>query len=287
MTTLVYLSDEKNVAAQLVDAVAATISGPGADGFHSSATAFVEQKDYASLVTAVVEQSDALFSASSASSAKAKDQSSDSQNDAVACFNVLSTMLVQHVDLSALPGAISALIKSVAVASKGDVLLRLRVLTLVYNHMQTKSPALQCSIFEAILKLASESGHLDLLDYFVRQPEVLVKQWGVGVAEERRFYKLLSEVLEQHDAAVSQKYLIAFLRTLEGTSGEDLAAAKEDAARAVVNCVKSVGEVTEDSVLYQLSAVQQLKSDAKYGKLFELLRIFVDDMFSAYATFYA
>lgn len=288
-TTLVWLDDEKSVAAKLVDAVSSTLSGSDGDAFRAKAQSLVEQKDFAALAIAVAEHSDALFEASAAKAESSANGHSDTKNDAVACFNVVSQMLMQRVDVSAIPPVVDAICSAVASGSSaGTDLLRLRVLSLVYNHLAAAEPTrpLQCRLFKAIAELAAQSGNLALLESSLAQrPEDIVAPWGASLTQTRDVMKRVAELLASEDAVAAQRWRVAFLRSFQGSS--DLGDARDAAAQAVIECVKRVGEVDEDANLYRLAAVQQLEGDEQFGKLFELLRIFVDDKYAAYAKFYA
>jgi len=167
--------------------------------------------------------------------------------------------------------------------------MRLSILTNLYNQIPSEAFELRYRIFWVIVNFAAKAKELPMLRSFLTGIGDRVKTWQMEPAAQRELYLKLASL---HSAAGLEDFALEYLdiciRTLENCTDAAILSSdtiKDAAAKVVVRAVKSI-DVRQDVSLIHLPPVQQLKGDATYGKLYELLRIFVTDKLPAYTAFY-
>jgi translation initiation factor 3 subunit M len=185
---------------------------------------------------------------------------------------------------------VTAAVTSASEGDEADSVLRLKILTNLYNQLEPKSMD-RFNVFMVLVKYAAGSGNLRLVYQYIK--DIDPKAWtGLELGQERALYKLVSEVTRDSEdpaiRATSQAYIIKLLATYEG--GDNLSEAKDAAVEGVVGAIKSaVSSFTTSKSLIEFSAVKQLEGDAdgSYKNTFELLKVFSEGNVEDYAAFHA
>ncbi|KAK9924905.1 hypothetical protein M0R45_033246 [Rubus argutus] len=96
-----------------------------------------------------------------------------------------------------------------------------------------------------------------------KQMESFLKEWIIGVSDQRQLFLTISNVLKEHKilAKESFKFLTKYLATFSGEVTHVLSEAKEKAVRTIVEFVKTPDMFQCD--LLDVPAVAQLEKDAK------------------------
>jgi translation initiation factor 3 subunit M len=158
--------------------------------------------------------------------------------------------------------------------------LRLRLLFFVYN--QLKHPYGRYTIYAKALGMALEGKVPELVIPTLRKLDALVKEWAIGVKEQRNLYLLATKILREgktKDSKDAFNFLVKYLSTF-GKDEAGSAEAKEGAARAAVDYIKAPDAFQSD--LLELAPVQALEKDSEHAPLFELLQIFLTKTVDAY-----
>ena len=164
--------------------------------------------------------------------------------------------------------------------------LRLKILVNMYNQCgQDKHYAVFCKIFD----IAHRTNQLSRIRSFTSRLSELVKTWKLSSESERKLYLEVAKVFgESGDSEIKIKYLTLYLKTFETETDASKLVSDEiklAASEVVISAVQNMSNVIQDIGLIQLRAVSQLKDDKEFGKLYQLLHIFVCEGVLEYVQF--
>ncbi|VAH69594.1 unnamed protein product [Triticum turgidum subsp. durum] len=165
--------------------------------------------------------------------------------------------------------------------------LRIKVLFSLYNLLPSLSG--KALVYRKALELAATAGKAaaDCVVPTFKNIDAFVAYWGIGKPEQRELFLAVTRILKDHKGMTKDyfKFLNKYLATFDG-SGDDadaIGAAKEEAAAAIVEFVKSSDLYQCD--LLDMPAVAQLEKDDKYQPVYELLKIFLTQRLESYLAF--
>ncbi|KAF7026185.1 hypothetical protein CFC21_038304 [Triticum aestivum] len=165
--------------------------------------------------------------------------------------------------------------------------LRIKVLFSLYNLLPSLSG--KALVYRKALELAATAGKAaaDCVVPTFKNIDAFVAYWGIGKPEQRELFLAVTRILKDHKGMTKDyfKFLNKYLATFDG-SGDDadaIGAAKEEAAAAIVEFVKSSDLYQCD--LLDMPAVAQLEKDDKYQPVYELLKIFLTQRLEPYLAF--
>eukprot|EP00943_MAST-04B_sp_MAST-4B-sp1_P003236 g3236.t1 len=268
MSSLVELEDTVQIAKKLLKFLDVED-----DAINSESKAALKKGNYNTFINVLV-SSNALFN---------KPDSNDVEN----IFNIISHMLRSSVDEKDQIGLLKLLCESVT-NSQDRTKLRLRILCSLYNLMDGKIEG-RTHIAMCILKYAKESNQVSLISQSVSTIVSQIESSSASKDDVREIYYLGYLAMESHQALEeAQALLIKYLATYEGESESTIGKIKERAATGVVGAIKApflsfTG--SKRSRISTLSAVLQLKNDALYAPLYNLLGIFMHGDMAEFSEF--
>ncbi|KAL2325673.1 hypothetical protein Fmac_024731 [Flemingia macrophylla] len=162
---------------------------------------------------------------------------------------------------------------------------RLKILINLYNLLET--PYCQFYVYMKILNLAVDGKVTEHIIPSFKKIDNFLKDWKIGIPEQRELFLAICNILKENKSMSKDafKFLTSYLSTFLGEDTEVLSEAKEEAARAIVEFVRAPDVFQCD--LLDLPAVGQLEKDAKYGLLYQLLKIFLTQRLDAYLDYHA
>ncbi|XP_027938299.1 eukaryotic translation initiation factor 3 subunit M-like isoform X1 [Vigna unguiculata] len=163
--------------------------------------------------------------------------------------------------------------------------VRLKILINLYNLLET--PYCQFYVYMKTLNLAVDGKVTEFIIPSFKKIDNFLKDWKIGIPEQRELFLAISNILKENKSVSKDalKFLTSYLATFVGEDAQVLSEAKEEAAHAIVEFVRAPDIFQCD--LLDLPAVAQLEKDAKYGLLYELLKIFVTQRLDAYLDYHA
>ncbi|XP_047157557.1 eukaryotic translation initiation factor 3 subunit M-like isoform X2 [Vigna umbellata] len=163
--------------------------------------------------------------------------------------------------------------------------VRLKILINLYNLLET--PYCQFYVYMKTLNLAVDGKVTEFIIPSFKKIDDFLKDWKIGIPEQRELFLAISNILKENKSMSKDalKFLTSYLATFLGEDAQVLSEAKEEAAHAIVEFVRAP-EIFQCDLL-DLPAVAQLEKDAKYGLLYELLKIFVTQRLDAYLEYHA
>ncbi|XP_014514754.1 eukaryotic translation initiation factor 3 subunit M isoform X1 [Vigna radiata var. radiata] len=163
--------------------------------------------------------------------------------------------------------------------------VRLKILINLYNLLET--PYCQFYVYMKTLNLAVDGKVTEFIIPSFKKIDHFLKDWKIGIPEQRELFLAISNILKENKSMSKDalKFLTSYLATFLGEDAQVLSEAKEEAAHAIVEFVRAPDIFQCD--LLDLPAVAQLEKDAKYGLLYELLKIFVTQRLDAYLEYHA
>ncbi|CAJ1977912.1 unnamed protein product [Sphenostylis stenocarpa] len=163
--------------------------------------------------------------------------------------------------------------------------VRLKILINLYNLLET--PYCQFYVYMKMLNLAVDGKVTEFIIPSFKKIDNFLKDWKIGIPEQRELFLAISNILKENKSVSKDalKFLTRYLATFSGEDAQVLIEAKEEAAHAIVEFVRAPDIFQCD--LLDLPAVAQLEKDAKYGLLYELLKIFLTQRLDAYLDYHA
>ncbi|BAT95196.1 hypothetical protein LR48_Vigan02g154700 [Vigna angularis] len=163
--------------------------------------------------------------------------------------------------------------------------VRLKILINLYNLLET--PYCQFYVYMKTLNLAVDGKVTEFIIPSFKKIDNFLKDWKIGIPEQRELFLAISNILKENKSMSKDalKFLTSYLATFLGEDAHVLSEAKEEGAHAIVEFVRAPDIFQCD--LLDLPAVAQLEKDAKYGLLYELLKIFVTQRLDAYLEYHA
>eukprot|EP00271_Cylindrocystis_brebissonii_P014810 TRINITY_DN36384_c0_g1_i1.p1 TRINITY_DN36384_c0_g1~~TRINITY_DN36384_c0_g1_i1.p1 ORF type:complete len:411 (+),score=86.82 TRINITY_DN36384_c0_g1_i1:191-1423(+) len=205
-----------------------------------------------------------------------------SEKDAECVFAVISSFVPK-----ATPGLDRALVGEISAKllakPQERPALRMKLLISLYNLV--RNPAIQFQLYMDMLNFATAAKVTELIVPSFKRLDALIREWGRGPKEQRALFLAVSNILKETKGSSRESfsYLLKYLGTFSVEEGPALAAAKDDAARAVVEFVRAPDLFQSD--LLDLPSVRQLSKDRKHGPLYTLLEIFLTQYLDDYIKF--
>ncbi|KAI9100413.1 hypothetical protein DFS34DRAFT_614520 [Phlyctochytrium arcticum] len=201
------------------------------------------------------------------------------EKDFEGIYNLLIA-LIKDAQPEQNPQLLTKIINPIVASGSDKAALKLKVLSNLYNNLETNSPV-RYDIFVAILKVAAQGGELDVVTPHLSSLDSWIAEWGISLNQRRAFYLLLSQKLEEGEFTQQAfDYLLKYLSTFDNADAKALAEAKPHAIRAVKDAIR-ISTVLDFEDLFKLQAVQALKPN----KLFDLLKIFLNESLQQYQAF--
>ncbi|KAJ3112266.1 hypothetical protein HDU96_004746 [Phlyctochytrium bullatum] len=200
-------------------------------------------------------------------------------------FNFLIALICQ-ANPENLSQLVSNVITPVVESEQGDCHHKLRILD---SHN-----AIRYDVFVAIVKVAAKNEELDHVTSQLDNIDRLVASWGVGVAEKRKLFLLISDILKESPLLYvyvpsritfsrkreSFEFLLKALATYNGADQKALKAVQQLAAEAVKSAIR-IPSVLNFEEVYRLDAVRALGN----SPLLDLLKIFTEGSLKDYRAF--
>ncbi|CCI39495.1 unnamed protein product [Albugo candida] len=233
----------------------------------------IKKKDMESIITAIRPKINALIALEAA-------------NDVEACINLYIRAIKYLKEPEKVVLELTNLLNSVKEHTSDNALLRLRILTNIFN-----SSVLHAELrYEALLHVIEYAGNTDNLMQISKQldsVETMVDRKLLASHEyRRRLYLTIANVLgTKEDKKVRvltyfEKYLQTFSKS------QELQIAKEHAVRATRLFLKNtIPSFIHGIDLTTLPAVQALETDQEHCKLYQLCQIFSSQSWKEYNSF--
>ncbi|KND03290.1 uncharacterized protein SPPG_02339 [Spizellomyces punctatus DAOM BR117] len=234
--------------------------------FFQSTKQLLSEEKYTEVLTKFANESAALLEAT--------------EKDFEPLYNLLIA-LIKDAQPEIVPKLVNSIIQPIVASGTDKANLRLKVLSNLYNNLESNSPV-RYDVFVAILNVAAETGELDVLVPHLLSLDAWIAEWGVALNQRRALYLLISQKLEQSGEYTREAYefLLKYLATFDNGDAKSLQEAKDAAIRAVKEAFR-IPTVLDFEDLFKLQAVQALKP----SKLFDLLKIFLDESLKQYQEF--
>ncbi|KAL1824443.1 hypothetical protein DCAR_0312522 [Daucus carota subsp. sativus] len=163
--------------------------------------------------------------------------------------------------------------------------LRLKIMFNLYNLLE--NPYSRFFVYMKALNLAVNGKVIEHVVPSFKKIDSFLKEWNLGVQDQRELFLSVSNILKESKSSAkdSFKFLTKYLATFSDEDAQNMAEAKEEAVRAVVEFVKTPDMFQCD--LLDMPAVAQLEKDAKYESVYQLLKIFLTQKLDAYLEFHS
>ncbi|GBC09284.1 hypothetical protein RclHR1_08740004 [Rhizophagus clarus] len=196
-----------------------------------------------------------------------------------AIFNLLIAIL-KSASPETHPVLIKSSIESLVVDQNDKAIQKLKVLQNLYNTLEYTSP-LRYDVFLTILDIAAKNDEIDTLLPQLSRLDTWVKEWAISTNQIRELYMTVSNRLkEAGELKLSHDFLLKHLATY--SSSDDLSTAKPAVTRAVIEAIQLPEILSFENILELHAVIQCLKNE---GKLFELLKVFLNGNLKEYKTY--
>ncbi|KAI8917750.1 hypothetical protein DFJ77DRAFT_457631 [Powellomyces hirtus] len=238
---------------------------PETGAFYLSAKKLLAEEKYTEVLTQFADESVSLLAAD--------------EKDFEPIYNLLIA-LIKDAQPEIIPKLAKSITLPIVKSSSEKAHLKLKVMSNLYNNVESNS-SVRYDIFTAIINVAAQSDELEIITPHLLSVDSWLAEWGVGIAEKRALYLLLSQKLEASCDFKREAYefLLKYLATYD-SDAKSAAEAQEHALRSVKAAI-SIPTVLDFDDLHKLSTVQNLKST----KHFELLAIFLEGSLKQYQAF--
>lgn len=196
----------------------------------------------------------------------------------------LALSLLKHVD-DEVVGSFLTRFSDCLTKTTDKATTKLQLLSVLFNVLDAGSP-IRHTIFVSILKFANASGNPQLVITQFHRVDDWCKEWKLNAAQITEINHIMYEtsflISKDHKEPTTQKYLLAYLSSLDSLEGKAVQSATKEAAFAVVTAISNPTIIQYES-LFNLKAVQALStSTAEHKVLFKLLSIFTNDSIKEY-----
>ncbi|KAM3363709.1 eukaryotic translation initiation factor 3 subunit M isoform X1 [Capsicum galapagoense] len=163
--------------------------------------------------------------------------------------------------------------------------LRLKILFNLYNLLE--NPYSRFFVYLKSLNLASHGKVTEHILPSIKKMDNFFKEWNLGVNDQRELFLAISNVLKDNKGSAKDSFmfLTKYLETFSSEDASNMNEAKEEAARAIIDFVRSPDMFKCD--LLDMPAIAQLEKDAKYAPVYQLLKIFLTQRLDAFLDFEA
>lgn len=149
--------------------------------------------------------------------------------------------------------------------------LRLKILFNLYNLLE--NPYSRFCVYLKSLKLATAGKVTEHILSSIKMMDNFLKEWNLGVKDQRAVSCNLQHFKgKQRLYKDSFMFLTKYLETFSSEDASNMTEAKEEAASAIVDFVRSPDMFKCD--LLDMPAIVQLEKDGQYGPVYQLLKIF-------------
>lgn len=207
----------------------------------------------------------------------------DSEGEITTFFTLL-VYLTKLLTIEEGDGVILNLVKAIA-SDTSHAKVRLNVLVVAYNALHVES-RFRASIFLSIVDYAQRTQLIALVRPHLLKIEALMASWrAVDLAERQAILRAVANCLKEiGEEMAAHSVLVRLLSTYEDAPRDALGATKGDALAAIVEAIAFEKVFRLDHFL-SMAAIKQLEGDAKYGKAYSLLRLFVSGRLADYTAF--
>ncbi|KAJ3516149.1 hypothetical protein NLJ89_g1305 [Agrocybe chaxingu] len=153
------------------------------------------------------------------------------------------------------------------ISSTDRVAARYRILSNLFNTIPRSSP-LRLSVYQTILRLATTTGDLEVLELKKSEVERWLSEWDIPTEEKSAFIKSIVDAYAQAEQLTkSYDYSLSYVQSLPASS-----AARESATLELIATALRLPTVFNFDPLFKLDAVLSVKDH----ELFSLLQIFLN-----------
>lgn len=163
--------------------------------------------------------------------------------------------------------------------------LRLKILFNLYNLLE--NPYSRFFVYLKSLSLVTHGKVIEHILPSIRNMDNFLKEWNLGVKDQRELFLAISNILKEIKGSTKDSFmfLTKYLETFSSEDASNMNEAKEEAARAIIDFVRSPDMFKCD--LLDMPAIVQLEKDAQYAPVYQLLKIFLTQRLDAYLDFEA
>ncbi|KAK7356228.1 hypothetical protein VNO80_15496 [Phaseolus coccineus] len=208
-----------------------------------------------------------------------------SEKDIESIFTIICNLVTKTVNPDEAMEIVKVVTAKILQQPNEKPAVRLKILINLYNLLDT--PYCQFYVYMKTLNLAVDGKVTEFIIPSFKKIDYFLKDWKIGIPEQRELFLAISNILKENRSMSKDalKFLTSYLATFSGEDAQVLSEAKEEAAHAIVEFVRAP-DIFQCDIL-DLPAVAQLEKDAKYGLLYELLKIFVTQRLDAYLDHHA
>jgi len=267
MSSIVNLSTPDQNATKLAKFLSENAPNAAAKSVADECIALGEQSQFSTFVSKLVSTPDLLFA-------------SENDRDVEGIFSWLGSLIVGEVNGSESNTLSMELCSTVAQQTDRSP-LRLRILTSLFNLLNRSQVRFQ--VFTLLVNYAVKTENVASISSYLANIDVHVNSWRTAptTSELQQLYLLTFTALSSvNETTSAQSSLLKYLATFDQTSlssAANLDSIKAHAATAIVGTIEAPLEDTrriDHSGILTYPAVQQLKGDAKYGSMYNLLEVY-------------
>jgi len=211
------------------------------------------------------------------------------EKDLEPLFFVIVNLITAKLDQESSKKLIHKLSQTLTSNPQEKSLIKLRVLTNIYNVVDPNSSD-RLDIFFAIVQVARQSHNIDVVIPLFKDVDRKAADWGINIKQKRELYKTIRDALKENDRSVeAHKWTAKYLSTFtEFESSQEQAAVTEEAIVAALDAIR-LPELYQFDTLLELFAIKQLDNTktARGTKIFQLLKIFVGENLDSFNKFIA
>lgn len=163
--------------------------------------------------------------------------------------------------------------------------LRLKILFNLYNLLE--DPYSRFFVYTKALNLAANGKVAESIIPSFKMIDSFLQEWNIGKEEQRDLFLNISNILKDNKSMSKESFafLSKYLTTFSAEEAFAMNEEKEEAARAIIEFVKSPDMFQCD--LPDMPAIAQLEKDEKYALVYQLLEIFLAGRLDSYLDFHA
>lgn len=262
-----YAFFDENQSRKLANLIG-TLKGEASNGpFYESSKDLLDKQIITEVVTQYAKESSVLLNVDS--------------KDFESIYNLLIA-LIKDASSTVIREIIKYIVDPIVASGSEKTLLKLRVLSNLYNNLERTSPS-RFDVYQAIVAVAANGEEVDVLIPSLSQLDKWLVEWNVNVDEKKEIYLRLTDVLGAYKKykQLSYEQLLKFL-LLFPAKPESSSATKPYALRAAIEAIR-IPEVLDFEDLVALYAVQSLEKDD--APLYNLLKIFLNESLAQYEEF--
>ncbi|TPX34812.1 hypothetical protein SmJEL517_g02533 [Synchytrium microbalum] len=265
LTSYTFFGEEQSL--KLANLIGTLKQEPENGSFYTSSKELLEKEKFTEVLTQYAKESSVLVNVD--------------PKDFESVYNLL-VALIKDATASVIPQLIKYIVDPIVATATEKTLLKLRVLSNLYNNLERTSPS-RCDVYQGIVAVAAKGGEVDVLIPTLPLLDAWLAEWSVSADVKRQLFLTISDVLGAHKQYKQQSYehLLKYLSSFPATP-ESSPITKPYALRAVTEAIR-IPQVLDFEDLVALYAVQALKKDD--APLYDLLNIFLNESLAQYEAF--